>query len=151
MTGFWHGASWNYLLWGLYFGLLLLLEHALYYRKGQSECRGIAAVFRRVTGLAFVVLGWGIFYFEDFGKMRRFFSVLFGANVLSVSGDYLLRSVFSQNVLLLAAALLLCFKFPKTDRKAVTVLRALWTAAFLVASTILLVGASNHPFLYTRF
>ena len=151
LTGFWHGASWNYLLWGLYFGLLLLLEHALYYRKGQGECHGVTALFRRITGLAFVVLGWGIFYFEDFGKMRRFFAVLFGANAVPVSGDYLLKSTLSQNALLLAAALLLCFKFPKTDRRGVTVLRAVWTTAFLVASTILLVGASNHPFLYTRF
>ncbi len=151
LTGFWHGASWNFLLWGLYFGLLLLLEHLLYYRKGQAECHGIVAAVRRIFGLAFVILGWGIFYFEDFGKMRQFFAVLFGANAVSVSGDYLLKSLLSQNALVLCVALILCFKLPKTDKRAVTVLRAVWTAAFLLAATILLVGASNHPFLYTRF
>ncbi len=151
LTGFWHGASWNFLIWGLYFGLLLLMEHALYYRKGQKECHGVLSVIRRIFALAFVVLGWGIFYFEDFGKMRQFFSVLFGANAISVSADYLLKSMLSQNALVLVAALILCFKLPKTDKRSVTLLRAVWTAAFLVAATILLVGATNHPFLYTRF
>ena len=83
--------------------------------------------------------------------MRQFFSVLFGANAMSVSADYLLKSMLSQNALVLVAALILCFKLPKTDKRSVTLLRAVWSAVFLVAATILLVGATNHPFLYTRF
>jgi len=160
LTGFWHGASWNFLIWGVYFGILLLLEKALVTHKGALY---------RIFSLFLIVLGWGIFYFDDFGKMRVFFGILFGAASNAAAGGFLLKTLLSQNAFLLAAAILLCGlparKETAAGKKAahhrsgkrkdagapVWILRALWSAALLIVSVLLLIGASTHPFLYTRF
>lgn len=150
LTGFWHGASWNYLIWGLYFGLWLLFEKAVLFRRDKNEKTGIAGALWRCVAVLAAVVGWGIFYFEDFGAMQRFFIILFGGNM--VANDMIFASLLSQNIVLLAAATFCCLmprekvvdRFPEP-------LRIAATAAMLVVSTLLLVGATNHPFLYTRF
>ncbi len=164
LTGFWHGASWNFLIWGVYFGVLLLLEKLLVTRKGALY---------RIFSLFLIVLGWGIFYFDDFGKMRSFFGILFGLSSSAAAGGFLLKTLLSQNAFLLAAAILLC-GLPTTGKDHATekdpagngrengrssegagtpvwILRTIFSVALLVVSVLLLIGASTHPFLYTRF
>ena len=151
LTGFWHGAAWNYLIWGLYFGILLTAEKLLYYRREKKEAAGIAGVLRRIVSLFFVVCGWGIFYFEDMKKGAAFFRQLFAGGV-AFSQDYLLKGLLSQNMFLLSVALILCIlpKF-KLKGKVMTPGLSLISVIILMASAIMLVGATNHPFLYTRF
>ena len=74
LTGMWHGASWNFIVWGLYFGLIVALEK---YTVLRAKDR-IPGFFLHFYSLLLVVLGWGIFYFDDFGQMRHFFRAFFG-------------------------------------------------------------------------
>ena len=150
LTGFWHGASFNFLIWGLYFGILLLLERIILFRGKKTERGGIIGFVFRLISLLLVVLGWGIFYFEDFSRMGRFFRILSDFAHYSPE-DYLTGALLTQNMFLLGIAVLFCFRFPKTEGRFFTVLKAVLSVALLLISTVLLVGATNHPFLYTRF
>ncbi len=150
LTGIWHGAYWNYLIWGLYFGLWLLLEKGFLFRKDKSEKTGALGLFWRCVSVFAVVLGWGIFYYEDFSRMRQFFQILFGQG--APEQGMLLRSLLSQNVILLALSVFCCFVLRKNIFFRIPAAgRIVISAALLILSTLLLVGATNHPFLYTRF
>ena len=81
LTGFWHGANWNFMLWGVYFGVILLCEK-LFLGKALKK---IPAFFQHLYALLFIVIGWGIFSYEDFGKLTQNFKNMFGAGGLPLT------------------------------------------------------------------
>ena len=146
LTGFWHGAAWNFLLWGLYFALLLMVE------KAGLPVRG------RVYTLAAVVLGFVLFDASSLSSALACVKGLFGLGGLppvSTQGLYLLKS----NLVLLAAAILGATPAPKRlweqlEAKAPRLsagLAPIGMAALLLVSTACLVDGSYNPFLYFRF
>lgn len=146
LTGFWHGAAWNFLLWGLYFALLLMAE------KAGLPVRG------RVYTLAAVVLGFVLFDASSLSSALACVKGLFGLGGLppvSTQGLYLLKS----NLVLLAVAILGATPAPKRlweqlEAKAPRLsagLAPLGMAALLLVSTACLVDGSYNPFLYFRF
>lgn len=146
LTGFWHGAAWNFLLWGLYFALLLMAE------KAGLPVRG------RVYTLAAVVLGFVLFDASSLSSALACVKGLFGLGGLppvSTQGLYLLKS----NLVLLAVAILGATPGPKRlweqlEAKAPRLsaaLAPLGMAALLLVSTACLVDGSYNPFLYFRF
>ncbi len=147
LTGFWHGASLNFMVWGLYFGVLILIEKELFFKeKDKERFKGL----RHFTTPVILMLGWGIFYFEDFSKMKDFFDVLFGRG--GMGSETLVMAGLSQNVFLLAVSLILCLPLPKMKEGTVTTaFRTLYSVAILVLAVLFLIGSTSHPFLYTRF
>ena len=146
LTGFWHGAAWNFLLWGLYFALLLMVE------KAGLPVRG------RVYTLAAVVLGFVLFDASSLSSALVCVKGLFGLGGLppvSTQGLYLLKS----NLVLLAVAILGATPAPKRlweqlEARAPRLSAALapiGMAALLLVSTACLVDGSYNPFLYFRF
>ena len=146
LTGFWHGAAWNFLLWGLYFALLLMAE------KAGLPVRG------RVYTLAAVVLGFVLFDASSLSSALTCVKGLFslgGLPPVSTQGLYLLKS----NLVLLAVAILGATPAPKRlweqlEAKAPRLsagLAPLGMAALLLVSTACLVDGSYNPFLYFRF
>lgn len=146
LTGFWHGAAWNFLLWGLYFALLLMVE------KAGLPVRG------RVYTLAAVVLGFVLFDASSLPSALACVKGLFGLGGLppvSTQGLYLLKS----NLVLLAVAILGATPAPKRlweqlEAKAPRLsagLAPIGMAALLLLSTACLVDGSYNPFLYFRF
>ena len=148
-TGFWHGASWNFILWGLYFGLWLILERFVF----RDLLTRTPVWVKRVYTLLVVFVGWGIFAMEDLGVCGRYLAVCFGGGPLwSAPDGYRLRS-WAVILLLLALGSTtltvdLWKRVPERGRKALTpVLMALG----LALSTAYLVDGSYNPFLYFRF
>lgn len=146
LTGFWHGAAWNFLLWGLYFALLLMAE------KAGLPVRG------RVYTLAAVVLGFVLFDASSLSSALACVKGLLGLGGLppvSTQGLYLLKS----NLVLLAVAILGATPAPKRlwerlEAKAPRLsagLAPIGMAALLLVSTACLVDGSYNPFLYFRF
>ena len=154
LTGMWHGASWNFILWGLYFGLIVALEKYTVLRWK------VPAWLLHAYSLVLVVLGWGIFYFVDFDQMTAFFPILFGkAEALS---DFTVRSALTSRCWLWVAAVACCLPLGRWIESLIGTKRALGRGvltfsklalalALLAVSTALLVGATNNPFIYTRF
>ena len=88
-TGFWHGASWNFVLWGLYFGLWLILERFVF----RDLLARTPVLVKRFYTLLVVFVGWGIFAMEDLGVCGRYLAVCFGGGPLwSAPDGYRLRS-----------------------------------------------------------
>ena len=74
LTGMWHGASWNFIIWGVYFGLIVTIEKYTILRIRAY----IPSPLLHLYSLVLVVIGWGIFYFDDSSRMVRFFEICFG-------------------------------------------------------------------------
>ena len=155
-TGFWHGASWNFIIWGLYFGLFILIEQLI----GKKRIRAIPLPIRHLYSKIVILVGFGIFYFEDLGRLLHYFGDLIGLNGNRMFDEVTALSV-KNNLFLLIAAVVCCFplmdglkklslKTPAAGR-AVECFRIVCNVTLLAASSILLVDATNNPFLYFRF
>lgn len=155
LTGIWHGASFNFLLWGLYFGILLLLEKFLL----RDFLDRLPGWFRQLYTFFLVLLGWVLFAFEDMGAGLSYLQQMFGTAGLPFFNR---RAGFllAGNAVLFAAALIgstpLPAKFAGRAKRilgqsAATLGELLFLAAVLFLSTAYLVDATYNPFLYFRF
>ena len=157
LTGIWHGASWNFVAWGVYYGILLLLEKFVFGRWLEK----LPAVFRHIYCMFFVMLGWNLFVFEDFGSGVAYLKALFGLYGQGL-GDQETIYLLYNNAILLVLLILgsthipawlggwICRKLE--DRELVrTTLRNLFYVGIFLLSVAFLVDASYNPFLYFRF
>lgn len=157
LTGIWHGASWNFVIWGVYYGVLLLIEKFFlgkYLKKLPSAIQHVYCLF-------FVMLGWNLFVFEDMGAGLAYMRALFGgygSGVVNREFVYLLYN----NAVLLLLLILGSTQLPKRiggwicrvlsgNDIAVIVVRNLFYAGIFLLSVAWLVDASFNPFLYFRF
>ena len=169
LTGLWHGASWNFVLWGVYFGVLLALEK-LVFLKWLGRCR----VLSHVWALFFIVYGWVIFTQDTLGGLWEYTKALFGGYGLYGTGTnnaviLLMRAdVNTVFFIMLAAAVLFSMPFAAWLKKKLLpepaeggaetarakVLGAVCDGALillLLLCTVQLVLGSYNPFIYFRF
>ena len=151
LTGFWHGADFNFIFWGLYFGLLLVLEKFIL-KKWLDKA---PAAIQHIYALFFIVIGWVLFYFSDLGEMGAFFQSMFsfgGAVITPDAGALTLSYLPMLLVAALASTPLMAKLYKKVENtKAAPVLQALFCCVVLGIATALLVSQSYNPFLYFRF
>ena len=160
LTGMWHGASWNFIIWGVYFGLIVTIEKYTILRIRAY----IPSPLLHLYSLVLVVIGWGIFYFDDSSRMARFFEICFGQG--TVIHDYITISALADNCWLWVVCLLFCMPLrsgvgmllrrhtPKGGLVQESILltgRLILSIVLLILSVALLVGATNNAFIYTRF
>ena len=157
LTGLWHGASWNFLLWGAWFGVLLIAEKCFLLKLLDRAPSAVAHIY---TLLA-VLFSWVIFSFDKVSEIAAFFRAMLGLNgcgFADTDGLYL----FLTNSVLLAVAVVACTNLPKrlaeklseragTHQVLLQSGRAAVCAALLLLSTSYLVDSVYNPFLYFRF
>lgn len=156
-TGIWHGASWNFVLWGAYYGALLLAEKLVF----GKYLKKLPAVFQHIYCMLLVLLGWNLFVFDNVGCGIEFMKSLFGVygqGIINRETIYLLYN----NVTLLTLCVLGSTEIPrragiwiceKLNNKAVclAIVQNAFYAVIFVLSIAWLVDASFNPFLYFRF
>ena len=153
LTGLWHGASWNFVLWGAYYAVLLMVEKLGLLRVLARLPR----MLQHAYALFFIVVGWALFACTEPGQLSGVFGALFGLSgvpLYDASSLFLLKN----NVLLW---LLLVFASTASFARLHThllsrhwyaeVLCPLGLAAALLACTAFIVSGSFNPFLYFRF
>ncbi len=153
LTGFWHGANWNFALWGTYFGVLMVLEKHLKFILDKTP-----RVLKHGYTLVLIVFSRAIFYFVDFNQLSYFIGNLFYSKH-AVNPGFL--SDITTHVFWFILVIVLCIPWdeiytqdhPVRNRVAIryAYVRPFANAFLLVLSTMLLVNATFNPFLYTRF
>ena len=159
LTGFWHGASWNFILWGLYFAVLLALEKFVF----AGLMKKMPSALRHVFSLFFVLMGWTLFYFEDLGALGAFFSRIFGGGTALASE--LSLTLLENNALLLVACVVASMpvgRFVRSLhlglvhaggalRNISMAFRLAFNAVTMTVCTIVMVTNTYNPFMYFRF
>ena len=150
-TGIWHGASWNYLIWGLYFFALLMLEKFFLLEKLKKA----PALVGHVYTMALVLVSWAIFAIEDFSHLVSYLKVMFGLGGVPVQDGafgYYLGSYLPILVIAAVASTPLGVKlFAKLPEKAKQGAGVALVLAGLLVCTAYLVDGTYNPFLYFRF
>lgn len=153
LTGLWHGASWNFVLWGIYFGVILIIEK-LFLLKALEKIPSFISHFYSLFLIAF---GWVIFYFADdvggFSAMSAFVPTLFSgsmvsADSLSVILNYLPILIFCA---IASTPLIRKIYMRLRNRKGFIFAEAVAAAVILILCTASLVSNSYNPFLYFKF
>ena len=152
LTGLWHGASWNFVLWGVYYAALLLLEKTFLLKWLDKAPRFVGHVY---TCFCFV-MGWVLFAITDLGALGAYVGHMFSGTFADSTTAYLLRCGW----LLLVLAVIGCTSLPKRlwEKREQALspalsdgLRTVWVVVVLLVSMAFLVGDSYNPFLYFRF
>ncbi len=149
LTGIWHGAGWNFLLWGLYYGLWMLAE-----RLFLGKClEKLPDVLRHAYTMLIVLMGWALFAVEDMGRLGAYFRSLFGGGGLYAPVDgYRLRTYLPTLVILaIGSTPLMKRVWDKLGERGQAALQPVLVLAALVLCTASLVDAGYNPFLYFRF
>lgn len=154
LTGFWHGASWNFLLWGVYFGVIIILERLFL----GAWLKKIPNPLQVAYSFILVVFGWVLFEFDKLGNVFLFFRAMFGGNGVAFANSDTLYYLISYLIVFL-----LCIffsseksrdiflgiknKFPKITEYTVPIIAVIT----LLICTAYLVDATFNPFIYFNF
>ena len=151
LTGLWHGANFNFVLWGLYYFVLLVLEKYVYGKALEK----LPSFIKHIYALFFIILGWTLFYFEDFGALTLHLGMMFGQSGFSVGKDAL--SIIISYIPLLTVSLLACVPVWRNiyskihTKKWSGLIETVLVFAVIIICTAALVNDSYNPFLYFRF
>ncbi len=150
-TGIWHGASWNFLLWGLYFWALLMIEKFFL----LNFLKKIPGVIAHIYTLFLVLVSWAIFAIEDFSHLGAYLRVMFGLAGAPLTnpafGYYLTSYLPILCVAAVASTPLGVTIYRRLSPKAACAVSLTLVVAVMVVCTAYLVDGTYNPFLYFRF
>ena len=158
LTGFWHGANWNFVLWGLYFFVFLVVEKYLIKPKKNPDIWW--RIPRTLLTMVIVFFSFMIFKFTDMASLGQAIVGIFTSNGKGF-GDVHTAMVFKNNVFFIIVSILACTpiipaltKFcerSKVTAKIAAVVGAITPSLLLIISALALAGDSYNPFLYFQF
>lgn len=152
LTGFWHGAAWNFMLWGMYFAILLILEK-LFMLNALNRC---PKIIRHGYTIILVLVSWMIFSIEDLANLGQYLQMMFGLNGVPIWNNlslyYLRNNGLILLILIIASTPVLknCYHQYIKDTKYEWIKPVLIIVGLLI-SVAFLVDATYNPFLYFRF
>lgn len=153
LTGIWHGASWNFLLWGLYYGVLLILEK-IFFMKVKDK---LPACINVVVTFLIVNIGWVIFYHTNLSDVVNHLGIMFGAGangLIDAKFVYYAKHYLGFLILAFLASLPwkeILYRIRIKDNAAISALKAVCVSIITILAIGMLIGQSYNPFLYFRF
>ena len=144
LTGLWHGASYNFILWGLYFGFILMLEK-LFLLKILNN---IPTIFNHIYALLLIIVGFVIFELTDISSIIHYLSAMFINNKFIDKSFYY---YFIPNISLLIFSILASTPIIKHILDKYEIIRFICLIFGMIISVAFLVDSSFNPFLYFRF
>lgn len=156
LTGFWHGAQWNFLFWGLYYGVLLILEKYLWGKRIEK----LPAAIQHIYAFVLVVIGWVFFFSPSLGYAGQYLKVMFGIGAKGILDKQGFFMIFTNWLLIVVSILASAPRGYKLLKKITGCwrseeVRGIVTCAVYVAMFLLciafLVTETYNPFLYFRF
>ena len=155
LTGFWHGAAWNFIIWGIYFGIILIIEknYLLEFLKKHK-------IFSHIYTMILVIISFVIFNANSFTEVLDFMKNIFGLNKLPFMNNetlYYLKSYLLMILISIIASTPLlkniCIKLKENNKtsKVMDILEIIFVFTILILVTSFLIDSSFNPFLYFRF
>ena len=151
LTGMWHGAGWNFIIWGLYYGVLLIMDKYV-----LDKIRHFPNFIRRILTIFEIIIGWVIFCSETFEKLILNLKIMFGIDGVGLM-DNNAAFLLKNNLVLLLLCLLLCTGVIKKvnehiqNKKVQVVVIPLANIVLLALCCMLMITQSYNPFLYFKF
>ena len=156
LTGFWHGASWNFIIWGLYFGTIVYLEKRILFKLTKK----VPDIIKWLFTMILVIFGWAIFYYVDFNSLIVFSKSLFGLNNNPLYSNTL-SITFMNNIIFILISVIASTPIPSKlfnmlkNKNILTIdldyMQTVFNIVLIFCSISMLVGESYNPFLYYRF
>lgn len=154
LTGLWHGAEWNYVFWGMYYGIILVLEKIII----EKVIKKMPALLAHLYVIFIFLVGWALFRIEDITMLKGFLGTLAGTN----GTGHLAAFIYSQTLqahLIIIFMLGVIFSMPVAPRMEGFFYRTtwgsliadLWLSILLILSIMLLLAGTYNPFIYFRF
>lgn len=155
LTGMWHGAYWNFILWGIYYGILLIVEKTLWKRFLVK----LPAIIGHIYTMLAVIFGWSLFAWQDMADSKAFMGTMFFQTEAGLANQQTMYLAYSYFCIILIAAvfssqipkkIITARLFPEgTARRGLADI--VFVAAVSAACIAMLVNSSYNPFLYFRF
>lgn len=154
LTGLWHGAAWNFVAWGLYYGVILIIEKYLL----SPVLDRLPDVVRHIYSIVLVVIGWVLFFSSSFGQAADYIRVMFGAGAHGFADResmYLLTSnLILWLILIFGSTPLVHFRYEhmlRSKKWNTTIINSVVYAALFIVCIAYLVTETYNPFLYFGF
>lgn len=155
LTGLWHGASWNFVFWGLYYGILLTFEKYVLFKNPE---RHYPSVLLHVYAMLAAMIGWVFFAVTDMSKAFRIIGIMFGGGAHPLTDNaglyYLMSMSLLWAVMIIASTdtfSMLEKKLEERNTRPAVYVTAAFYSLLLLASLADLVNDTYNPFLYFRF
>ena len=145
LTGFWHGANWNFIFWGLYYCVLLMIEKSFLLKHLEKS-----KVLSHIYLIFFIIISWGIFALSDLSQMGALFSRMFSLHG-GTDWMYYLRDYAAMFVLCILASTPFFKKLADSAAGKNRVVRTVFLAGVLVVCVAFMVDSTYSPFLYFNF
>ena len=154
LTGIWHGAEWNFILWGVYYGIILLIEKFIL----KDVIDKFPKWLKHIYTLIFVLIGWIIFAFNDMTMLKDYFKIILGINTKFIDSNFLfyfknyfiiliIATIFSMPVYHIIEEKILNIKNKYISNTLITIS---YLVLFIISLSYLVADTYN-PFLYFRF
>ena len=153
ITGIWHGASWNFILWGVYFGIFIILERAFL----QKVLNKLPSILQHIYLMIIVIFGWVLFSQSDISSTVEYIKVMLGIGKYSIFNEYTMFYIRQYWIVMLVAIIVSMPILTKIKdlnikiRKSIAVAKPILVIISFALVTIYLVNSTFNPFIYFNF